>query len=68
MPKQVDFTLMLVLIGAIASLEMIGIFNARFVTITQIIKQYMPISVRLMIVVWLFWHFIVFDILQGKIK
>ncbi len=55
-----------VLMGALAAWEMAGVFDARLMTITQWIKSWMPMALRVMIWAWLGWHFIGSDLWAAK--
>jgi hypothetical protein len=52
-----DVLLMLVLFGVIGTLEMVGVFNRHFITITAIIRASIPRPFRWMILGWLTYHF-----------
>lgn len=62
---------MLVLIILIFGAEMLGVFgSAQMVTLTLLIKSYLPMPIRIMVWSWLGWHLIVSDIvvaLGGKL-
>lgn len=62
--KRWDLILMFALMAAIFVVEMLGVFNPRLVTITQIVKDFIPIPVRIMICSWICWHFVVSDIVR----
>jgi hypothetical protein len=62
--KRWDLILMFALMAAIFTVEMLGVFNPRLVTITQIVKDFIPIPVRIMICSWLCWHFVVSDLFR----
>lgn len=57
-----DLILMFVLLGVIFTFEMIAVFRPDWVTITQIIKTFMPMPLRWLVFGWLFWHFIGSDL------
>lgn len=57
-----DLVIMFVLMGLMFTFEMLGVFSPHLVTVTQIIKSYIPMPLRWMIVAWLFWHFIGSDL------
>ena len=59
---------MFVLLGSIFTFEMLGVFNTRFVTLTQIFKTFLPISCRLMFCAWLSWHFVGSDIVTAIVN
>lgn len=48
----------LVIIGAFAVFELIGVFSGKLATLTDLIRQWLPIWVRAMILGWLTWHFL----------
>ena len=56
--------LMLLLLGALAVLEIIGLADHRFITITQIIREFVPVSIRFATIAWLLWHFVIIDIIK----
>jgi hypothetical protein len=55
---------MFVLLAAIFTFEMLGVFSPKMITITQIIKDLVPIPCRVMILAWLVWHFFLSDIVK----
>lgn len=62
--RRWDLVLMLSLIAAIATVELLGVFSPRMVTITQLVKSWIPIPVRVMILAWLNWHMLYSDIVR----
>lgn len=62
--RRWDLVLMFVLLGAIFTVEMLGVFSPGMVTITQIIKAYVKMPLRFMVLAWLNWHFIVSDLVK----
>lgn len=62
--RRWDLVLMFALMAAIFTVEMLGVFSPRMVTITQIVKAAIPIQIRLLVVTWLAWHFVVSDIVK----
>jgi hypothetical protein len=42
---------------------MMGVFSPKLVTITQIIKAFVPIPCRVMVLAWLVWHFLISDLI-----
>lgn len=62
--RRWDLVLMFVLMGAMFTVEMMGVFSPRLITITQIIKAYIPMPIRIMILAWLCWHFMLSDIVR----
>jgi len=59
-----DLVVMFVLLAAIFTFEMLGVFSPKMITITQIIKDLVPIPCRVMILAWLVWHFFLSDIVK----
>lgn len=59
-----DVILGIVLMGALAGWEFLGVFDSRFLTITAWIKSWMPMAIRIMIWAWLGWHFILSDLFR----
>lgn len=66
--KAWDLAVMFVLLGTIFTFEMLGVFNAHFVTLTQIIKTFIPMPVRIMVTAWLGWHFVLSDLVTAIIN
>ena len=67
--KRWDLVVMFVLMGLLFAFEMVGVFSPRMVTITQILKSFVSMPLRIMIYSWLGWHFILSDLVrqvQGK--
>lgn len=62
--KRWDLVLMFSLMAAILVVELLGVFSPRLVTITQIVKATIPMPVRIMLCSWIFWHFVVSDIVK----
>ena len=62
--RKWDVVVVLVLMGALITFEMLGVFAPRMVTITEIIKDFIPMPLRIMIYAWLGWHFIVSDLVR----
>ena len=63
--KPWDLAVMFVLLGSIFTFEMLGVFNTRFVTLTQIFKTFIPMPCRIMVCAWLVWHFVVSDLVTA---
>ena len=59
-----DMVAMLVLLAAVFTFEMLGVFSGRMITITQLIKQYIPMPCRWCLIGWIFWHFILSDLVK----
>lgn len=57
-----DLIVMFCLMAAIFAVEMLGVFSPRMVTITQIVKDFVPIPCRVMVLAWLTWHFFISDL------
>jgi hypothetical protein len=54
---QWNLTVMYVLFAVIFGFEMLGVFNSHFVTITAIIRDFIPRWARWMILGWMTYHF-----------
>jgi hypothetical protein len=59
-----DVVLLLSLMAALTAVELMGVFSPRLITITQIVKDFIPIPVRIMILAWLNWHFCLSDLVR----
>ncbi len=59
-----DLILMFVLIGAMMAFEILGLLSPRMVTVTQVVKNLIPMPVRIMLLSWLVWHLCVSDIIR----
>lgn len=59
-----DLIVMFVMLGLIFTFEMLGVFSPKMITITQIIKDFVPIPCRVMILAWLVWHFLISDLMK----
>jgi hypothetical protein len=53
-----DILAMSVALAVVFTLEMLGVFTDRYVTITAIIRGYVPKWTRAMLLGWLCWHFL----------
>lgn len=62
--RRWDLVLMFVLLASVFTVEMLGVFSPRMVTVTQIIKAYLPMPLRIMVYSWLGWHFILSDLVR----
>jgi hypothetical protein len=49
---------MFVAICIVFTLEMLGVFGARYVTLTALVRTFIPKWLRAMILGWLCWHFL----------
>jgi len=54
---RVDVLSMLIVAGALAGLEFLGVFDKHFVTITALLRDAVPMWLRLPILAWLIYHF-----------
>jgi hypothetical protein len=61
-----NIVLGMVLMAALTAWEMLGVTDGRYLTITHWIKSWMPISIRIMILAWLCWHFVGSDLWGAK--
>lgn len=61
-----DVILGIALMGALTAWEMIGVVNGKYLTITDWIKSWMPMALRIMILAWLCWHFVGSDLWPVK--
>lgn len=62
--RRWDLVVMFVLLALLFTFEMVGVYSTKMVTITQIIKAYTPMPVRVMVYAWLGWHFILSDLVR----
>lgn len=62
--KHWDLIVMFALFATIFIFEMLGVFSPKMITITQIIKDCVPIPCRVMILAWLVWHFLISDLMK----
>lgn len=63
-----DLVVVFILMAAMFTFEMLGVFSPHMVTITQIIKSYVPMPFRFMVIGWLIWHFIISDLVLQVTK
>lgn len=61
-----DVLVVAILMGGLTLFELLGVFGQHMVTITDIIKAYLPIPLRIMVLSWLVWHFFVSDIVTAR--
>lgn len=66
--KRWDLVAMFSLMVIIFIFEMLGVFFPRLITITQIVKDFVPMPCRFMIVAWLYWHFIGSDLTPNYLR
>lgn len=65
-----DLICMGIVLAVVFGLELLGVFCPHYATLTDLIKSYIPMPCRWMLIAWLFWHFIASDIvtaLGGKL-
>jgi hypothetical protein len=62
--KHWDLIVMFALLATIFIFELLGVFNPKMITITAIIKDFVPIPCRVMVLAWLVWHFFISDIVK----
>lgn len=66
---EADVIVGMVLILAIVVWELLGVFDGKYLTLTDWIKSWMPLWARCAILGWLIWHFVLSDIynkVRGK--
>lgn len=61
-----DLLAMCIVMGMLFTLEMLGIFNSHFATITAICRSFVPRIARALICIWLFWHMVIAGWLTDK--
>ena len=61
-----DLIVMCIVMALVFTFEMLGVFNARFVTITAICRSFVPRPLRAFICLWLFWHMVIAGWLTDK--
>ena len=54
-----DIVAMSLALAVVFTFEMLGVFSSRYVTITAIVRAYLPKWVRAMVLGWLVYHFMV---------
>lgn len=59
-----DVVCMFVLMAAIFTFELLGVCSAHFVTITAIIREFIPLGWRVVILGWLVYHFAIVSMIQ----
>lgn len=62
--KHWDLIVMFSLFAAVFVFELMGVFSPKMITITAIIKDFVPIPCRVMILSWLVWHFLISDLMK----
>ncbi|MGH9522719.1 MAG: hypothetical protein ACRD3E_09335 [Terriglobales bacterium] len=54
-----DVIAMAIALGVVFGFEMLGVFTDRYVTITAIVRAYVPKWACAMVCGWLFYHFVI---------
>ena len=54
-----DMIVMCLALAVVFGFEMLGVFTDRYVTITAIVRQTVPLWARAMILGWLCYHFMI---------
>lgn len=54
-----DVVAMYLAMAVIFVFEMLGVFSPRYITITHIVREHVPLWARGMIIGWLFVHFLI---------
>ena len=57
-----DVVALLLTMGILAGLETLAVINGHYLTITDWIKSWMPMPIRIIILSWLWWHFVGSDL------
>lgn len=57
--KHWDVVAMCIAMAVVFGFEMLGVFTSRYVTITAIVRAYMPLWARGMVIGWLAVHFLI---------
>lgn len=57
--KHWDVVAMCVAMAIVFGFEMMGVFGHKYITITALVRMYMPKWVRAMILGWLVYHFMI---------
>jgi hypothetical protein len=57
--KHWDVVALLVALLIVFVLEMMGVFGEQYVTITAVVRSYIPMWARAMILGWLVFHFLI---------
>ena len=52
-----DVVAMCAALAVVFTFEMLGVFTDDYVTITALVRDYMPMWARAMILGWMCWHF-----------
>ncbi len=62
--RRWDLIAMFLLLALVFIFEMLGVFSPKMITITQIIKDFIPMPIRIMVCSWITWHFVVSDLVR----
>ena len=54
-----DVIVMCVALATVFTFEMLGVFTARYITITALVRGYMPLWTRAMVLGWMCYHFMI---------
>lgn len=54
-----DVVAMCTALAVVFTFEMLGVFTAKYITITAIVRTYMPLWARAMVLGWLCYHFMI---------
>ncbi len=54
-----DYVALCVAMSILFVLEMLGVFGKHYVTITYVVRTYMPAWARAMVLGWLVFHFLI---------
>ena len=54
-----DVILLFLSIAVVLCFEILGVFGKQYVTITEIVRTYIPAWVRAMVLGWMVYHFVV---------
>ena len=54
-----DVIAMCVALAVVFTFEMLGVFTTRYITITALVRGYMPLWVRAMVLGWMCYHFMI---------
>lgn len=52
-----DVVAMTIALAVVFAFEMLGVFGARYITITAIVRTVLPLWLRAMILGWMVYHF-----------
>lgn len=56
---RADYIAMFIAMAILFVLEMMGVFGQKYVTITGIVRAYMPAWARAMVLGWMCYHFLI---------